>query len=137
MKNFTVYMVDKKTKERFIYDYALTERQAEKACEEWSWNYCDENGKSWWLEYDNEWTEELIWKLRNEIVLNSCYVADYENSFKISANIVCAFFDGYISYLETELDESGKEYTWEDVLKMDTSENLWNWFNCFDCCPFE
>jgi hypothetical protein len=85
------------------------------------------------------WNKTKLWKLRNEIMLNSLFVSDYENSFKIPAKLVCDFFDGYVEYLGTILDESETmtEYTWQNILNLDSKENLWNWFNCFEVCPFE
>lgn len=29
-----------------------TEKEALKFCEMWGWSYCDEDGKSWWLDYE-------------------------------------------------------------------------------------
>lgn len=50
---FRVYTVNKCTKQRVeIIDEGLTERQAESICEAWGWNYCDEYGKSYWIEYE-------------------------------------------------------------------------------------
>lgn len=49
-----VMIVDKITKERTLLEDNLTEQQAEQICEEWGWNYIDEDGKSFWLEYEEE-----------------------------------------------------------------------------------
>lgn len=73
--------------------------------------------------------------LRKEIVLNSLYISDYDNSFGFDSNHINSFFDGYVSYLEELAEEDG--YTeWDNILKMfdiyDTEENLWDWFNCSD-----
>ena len=65
MENFTVYIRDRATKERFVYAEELTEKQAESMCEAWGWFYCDENGKTWYMEYDNENEEKTMgetWK---------------------------------------------------------------------------
>ncbi len=35
----------------------LTEKQAESFCESWGWNYCREDGCSFWIDY--EWYEEV------------------------------------------------------------------------------
>lgn len=43
-----------------------------------------------------------IKKLRKQIVLNSLFVKDYENRFDFDANEVCAFFDGYMEFLQYE-----------------------------------
>ena len=80
-------------------------------------------------------TREDLAKLRGEIVLNSLYISDYENSFGFSSKSMCEFFDGYVSYLEEIAEEEG--YTdWEDTFKMfdlyDNEENLYSWYCCFD-----
>jgi len=68
-----------------------------------------------------------LWELRKEIVLNSLYISDYENSFHIDPNAVCDFFDGYLEFLSDiaiglhldcdDLDEifslDCKEYLWD------------------------
>jgi len=79
-------------------------------------------------------TSSELWKLRDEITLNSIYVADYENSFRFNAKCICAFFDGYVDYL-FELAEEDKfpvddEFAVFD--KYDTEDNLYNWFCCYD-----
>jgi hypothetical protein len=82
-----------------------------------------------------DFTIEDLSKLRGEIVLNSLFTSDYENSFGIKAHCMHEFFDGYVSYLEEIAGEEG--YTdWEDVFKMfdlyDNNENLYSWYCCFD-----
>lgn len=82
--------------------------------------------------------EKDLPKLRKEIVLNSLYYSDYENSFGYTTHSVCDFFDGYMSFLE-ELarDETGKEYVEiEEIFALDNDENLYDWFCCFDEFPF-
>jgi hypothetical protein len=85
------------------------------------------------------WNKTKLWKLRNEITLNGLFFEDYKNSFGIPVKLVCGFFDGYLEYLGTILDEDEtiKEYTWQNIFNLDSKENLWNWFNCFEVCPFE
>ena len=73
--------------------------------------------------------------LRKEIVLNSLYISDYDNSFGFDSNHISTFFDGYVSYLEELAEEDG--YTeWDNIFKMfdiyDTEENLYAWFMCSD-----
>lgn len=48
-----VVAVNKRTREETILEENLTEKQAWKFCEEWGWNYIDENSVSWWLEIRN------------------------------------------------------------------------------------
>lgn len=83
------------------------------------------------------WNKAKLWKLRNDIVLNSLYITDYYNHFGIPPELVAEFFDGYIEYLGEILDETTNEYTWQNVFNLDSKENLWDWFNCFEVCPFE
>jgi hypothetical protein len=44
-------------------------------------------------------SKKQLAKLRKEIVLNSVFTADYENSFDIDANDVAIFFEGYFEEL--------------------------------------
>ena len=74
-------------------------------------------------------TNEQLIKLRKEIVLNSLYKSDYENSFGIDPNEVCYFFDSYIEDMwnlwEYEKTENFKCYE-KDYF--DNEENYWNNF---------
>ena len=74
-------------------------------------------------------TIDELWKLRNEIVLYSVYIADYDNSFDFYPNDIAMFFDGYASYLD-ELQSEGDPAI--PALDYDNEENLWGWFNCYD-----
>lgn len=80
-------------------------------------------------------TTQELQKLRNEIVLNSIFYGDYDNSFGFDIKHIYQFFDGYVSFLE-ELAEEDNYSDWENVLEMfnryDTIENLQSWFNCYD-----
>lgn len=69
-------------------------------------------------------------QLRKEIVLNSFFISDYNNSFGIDPNIVCAFFDGYMDYLCELEEETGK-----DAFALDNKTNLWAWYLCHDQDP--
>lgn len=84
-------------------------------------------------------TREDLQSLRNEVVLNSLYVSDYNNSFGISANSVCDFFDSYMSFIEEMANEDGFEYgrqsehTFADFFeKYDTIDNLLEWYGCYE-----
>ena len=72
-------------------------------------------------------TKAELWQLRNEIVLYSCMIKDYDNSFDFYPNDICSFFDGYASYLD-ELQSEGDPAI--PALEYDNEDNLWNWFNC-------
>jgi hypothetical protein len=86
-------------------------------------------------------TKEDLQSLRNEIVLNSLFVSDYNNSFGISANSVCDFFDSYMEFL-SELafednfkigDPSKGMHTYSEFFeKYDTIENLLEWYGCYE-----
>lgn len=80
---------------------------------------------------------EQLKQLRKEIVLNSLYISDYENSFDIDANDVCMFFDGYVEELHyIMIDELGEEKVKElnndeyfnELFKRDTTDNLCNYY---------
>ena len=97
-------------------------------------------------------TEKSLPELRQDIVLNSLFVSDYENRFNISPRQVCDFFDGYVSFLEELIKEDGKmpickgdtiqdqiEYGNEYdklMVEYDNTENLKAWYGCFDTNPF-
>ena len=77
--------------------------------------------------------------LRNEIVLNSLFVSDYENSFGISAKSVSLFFDSYMSFLDELADEDNfrygykEEHTYDEFFaKYDTIDNLYDWYGCYE-----
>ena len=74
---------------------------------------------------------ETLWNLRNEIVLGSIFVNDYENSLGIDASDVCNFFDSYMEYLSCiHYDENnGTDDTfWGYVAEHDNIVNLYNFF---------
>lgn len=74
-------------------------------------------------------TFEDIRELRKQIVLNSLFVSDYENSFDFDAYEVCDFFDGYMDFLDEEYKEvQGKPAKDpQDVLMFESDENLLSW----------
>ena len=80
-----------------------------------------------------------LWQLRTEIVLNSLFMSDYQNSFGFTTRSVLEFFDGYMSYLEELMTEDGVSDS--DVFsvldKYDTVGNLWAWWNMYDINPLE
>lgn len=72
-------------------------------------------------------TSKELWQLRQQVVINSLFIADYENSFGYDARDLSYFFDGYV---ETLFDlESERGGLWTDY---DTEENLYAWFSCYD-----
>lgn len=48
-----------------------------------------------------------LWKLRQDVVLNSLFTRDYVNRYGISPEITQAFFDGYVEYLYEIAEEDG------------------------------
>lgn len=77
-------------------------------------------------------TKEELVELRNDIVLNSHYLADYENSFGFNAVQVSYFFGGYVDYIFEFAEEDGVTDFSCVFDAYDTEENLWSWFNCYD-----
>ena len=81
-------------------------------------------------------TREELWDLRNEIVLNSLYTSDYENTHHILPRDVQDFFDGYVEYLYELAEENGEKPDIQDLcIKYDNPDNLENWYNCFEDNP--
>lgn len=76
-------------------------------------------------------TKRDLQVLRNEIILNSLFISDYENSFGLDPWEVNAFFDGYLDYLEDLMLENDctDENYFDNLEKYDTLENLWNYYN--------
>ena len=79
-------------------------------------------------------TTDELWELRQEIVLNSIYVSDYENSFGYHKEDMCLFFDSYLSYLCELMEEMG--IASEDHLKcldeFDNPANLKCWYDHYE-----
>ena len=82
-------------------------------------------------------TKNKLWALRQEIVLNSLFMPDYQNSFGFTAQSVFAFFDGYMDYLdELATEQYGSGCSLEGIFSFDNAENLSAWYGCFESCPF-
>ena len=78
-------------------------------------------------------TREELRDLRNEIVLNSLYTSDYENTHHILPRDVQDFFDGYVEYLYELAEENGEKLDIQDLcMKYDNPDNLENWYYCFE-----
>ena len=84
-------------------------------------------------------TKTSLWELRHEILLNSLYTSDFENTFGYTANSVQDFFDGYMSYLEELMDGDGVDDSdLFDVLSTyDNEENLWEYWNIYYTNPLD
>ena len=88
---------------------------------------------------ENGWLkDEIIIDLRKQISLNSLFFSDYENSYDIDSHQVCNFFDGFIDYISELMDEDGvsDEDFFKNLDKYDTTDNLLEWYGCFDENPF-
>lgn len=79
-------------------------------------------------------TTDELWQLRQEVVLNSLYVSDYENSFGYHKEDMCLFFESYLSYLCEMMEEMG--IASEDHLKcldeFDNPTNLKCWYDHYE-----
>ena len=52
---YQVFIINKSTgQEVKVIESGLTKSQAESICEQWGWNYSDENGISFWMDYRKE-----------------------------------------------------------------------------------
>ena len=74
-------------------------------------------------------------RLRDDVVLNSLFIADYDNRYGIDPHDVCDFFEGYMSYLcELEKEKYGKELDniHDFFNEFDNIENLWDWHCSID-----
>lgn len=83
-----------------------------------------------------------LWRLRKEIVLNSLFVGDYDNSFGFAKKSVMDFFDGYMSYLYELAEENhgkkAKDFSVEEVInKYDNEDNLFDYYWGEDYSWFE
>lgn len=84
-------------------------------------------------------TKQMLWRLRQEISLNSMYYSDYRNSLSIDEHTVCDFFDGYLEYLNEIMQEQIPAYDdaefFDWLSAYDNADNLWNWYGCFEDDP--
>ena len=80
---------------------------------------------------------QQLWELREEIVLNSLFLTDYDNSFRIDNNKVCNFFEGYVEFLYELAEDDGQQGLtfFEIANRYDSEDNLWEWYNCYDEDP--
>lgn len=83
------------------------------------------------------WSENQLWALRQRIPLGSLYFKDYRNKLGVEEHTCCDFFDGYLDYLWELMEEDGihDDAAWDHLKDYDTSENLWNWYGCFEEDP--
>lgn len=88
--------------------------------------------------YENyEWTQEELWKLRQEVRPGSVYGKDYENSFGVLTDNCYYFFESYLEYLgeemEYQIDDYDDSQYWDYIEEFDTPENLYEyWYGIED-----
>lgn len=77
-------------------------------------------------------TSAELWAIRSKVVVNSVYLADYENQYGISEVSLCNFFDGYYDYMwELAEEKYGKDIDIDNILdEFDNEDTLYSWFNC-------
>lgn len=72
-------------------------------------------------------------RLREDITLGSLFIRDYENRYGLDPHVVCAFFEGFETYIEEMMLDDG--FTDADYLdkrpEYDTLENLVAWQGCY------
>lgn len=75
-----------------------------------------------------------LWRLRQDIVLNSLYLNDYQNRYNIEPKEVCAFMDGYVEELCYIAEENGtKTDSILDIIELyDNKDNLYNYATSID-----
>lgn len=80
-------------------------------------------------------TKEELWKLRQEIVLDSLYARDYRNDMGLTPGSVRNFFDGYSDYLSDKAEENGTAAD-NAIDDYDSADSLWDYFNTCEDDPF-
>lgn len=80
-----------------------------------------------------EWNEKTLWGLRCEVTPNSAFLADYRNTYGVTREACCNFFDGYKEYLKELMEYDGIPDTWysEAIKTYDSPDNLFGWYCCF------
>lgn len=73
-------------------------------------------------------TSAQLWELRQEIVLNSLFIADYANHFNFDEYDISIFFDGYVEYIYELMDDDNST----NFSDYDNEQTLLKWFNCYD-----
>ena len=79
-------------------------------------------------------TSAELWAIRSKVVVNSVYLADYENQYGISEVSLCNFFDGYYDYMwELAIEKYGEGVEDKIVFnEFDTEDTLRGWFDCYE-----
>ena len=77
-------------------------------------------------------TKSQLWELRQEVIVNSVFLHDYENSFGYDKACVCSFFDGYYNFLWELAEEEFNSPTHANAMSFDNEDTLWSWYNCHE-----
>ena len=112
------WMKDKELQDYFLYDNGISKQYLEESEEK---SMKEAEGIN-----PNNLTKEQLWKLRQEIVLGSIYVNDYENSFGIEPIDACNFFDSFIE--DAEHDDEGNPND-RNIKDYDNAEELYNYYS--------
>ena len=82
-------------------------------------------------------TKNELWQLRKEIILDSMYYSDYENTKNIDSSIILDFFDGYTSYLyELMLTDGFADKDFYNYLSSyDNKNNLYDYYT-YECSDY-
>ena len=81
-------------------------------------------------------TKKELKQLRNDIILSSVFVNDYNNTLFIKAKTASAFFDSYIDYLCDLASDDNFNGDIVDIMnKYDNIDNLYNYYLCYEDDP--
>lgn len=83
-------------------------------------------------------TKKQLKQLKNEIVLNSLFMKDYDNTLFIKRDRVCNFFNSFIEYIEEIYTErhGHSAYSYNELFKeYDNINNLYNYYCMFEEDP--
>ena len=77
-------------------------------------------------------TRDSLWALRQEVILNSLFIADYRNSRHIDPHVVCDFFDGFLEDVEARMEEEipgfNDVHFFDHLPKYDNPDTLWDYY---------
>ena len=77
---------------------------------------------------------DVLKNLREDIVLNSLYISDYENRYGLPAKSVCDWFDGYLDFvgemMEGEIEDYDDAKFFDYLKDYDNIDTLEEWFCC-------
>lgn len=79
------------------------------------------------------WNKSKLWKLRQEIVLNSLFTVHYENTYQIPAIDCENFFQGFIKYcFSLEKEKDGDLKIFDIMEKYNNKKTLWDYFRSIE-----